>query len=116
MSSSFGSIEFSVLLDSDGAIPLPTYGGSGSTRQIVNSSRSKTQYTGTTAGLNQFDIYCTRDDYDDLVASFRTFPRVAETLTVTDIDTGSSYIETISAAKSYLDGSVRATIAFRKVT
>lgn len=113
MSHTWNDVDFDVIYDGDGALPLPTYASNGSARHISNSAEDIVQYTGTGLPLIALEIFCTRANYNLLVVAYRTYPRPSHTLTLTDIYTGTTYIDAIGPAKSYLNQRVRTSIVFR---
>lgn len=114
MATSWDSIPFGIMLDGDGAYPLPSYETYGSTRHIANSNKDITQYTGSGAGTFAFDLYLARADYDELVDALQDFPRVAADLTIDDDSYGNWYLDSLSAPRVLLGGKIFVSVTFKE--
>lgn len=114
MADSFGTVEFDIVRPDSGLDPLPEYPSYGSARHVANSSRDIIQYTGVGPGRVTYHILFERADYDDLLALYRAYPRVADTLTTIDGDMGDWFIEAIASPALQLDGRVSADVTFRE--
>lgn len=117
MADGWGSIAFEVRLDeTTGALPLSAYQSAGSTRQVVSSAISVTQYTGTGLGTIELRLYLSSTDYGNLLSAYRTFPRVSDTLTVGGDNLGDWFIDALADAERLLNDSVFVTATFREDT
>jgi len=110
---SWGNIAFDALDIGDGSVQLPTYPTYGSSRHVPNSAIDIVQFTGVGQGLITYTLRLERVEYDALLAEFRTVPRASASLVVGDA-LGEWYLESVTDAILWRDGSVHCAVTFRE--
>lgn len=116
MADTYDNIPLGIMLDGDGALPLPTRPTYGSTRHVANSAVDLAQYTGVGSRTYAVALHQEADDFDDLVDIYEALPRVSNDLTINGSSIGDWFLESMTEPRKLLDGTIFVSVVFREDT